>query len=155
MRTIDFSPLYRSAVGFDRMAGLLDAAARTPDLNGWPPYNIEQSDENTYQMDIAVAGFTPEDLTIKMKEGQLILKGEKKAGSDGEERKAYLHCGLAQRAFDLRFQLADHVLVREARLEHGLLTIRLERELPEALKPRRIAISTTSQPQIQDRRTAA
>jgi molecular chaperone IbpA len=154
MRTIDFSPLYRSAVGFDRMAGLLDAAARTSDPNGWPPYNIEQSGENAYRVEIAVAGFTSDDLAIELKEGQLIVTGEKTARPESQNEKTYLHRGLAQRAFELRFQLADHVLVRDARLELGLLTISLERELPEALKPRRIEISTAPLSRVQDQRAA-
>ena len=155
MRTIDFSPLYRSAVGFDRMAGLLESAAQAADLNGWPPYNIEQVDENGYRVEIAVAGFTTDDLAIEMKENQLTVSGDKKTAAEGEGRRSYLHRGLAQRSFDLRFQLADYVVVKDARLEHGLLSIELVRELPEALKPRRIMIGSGSTQQIEDRRQAA
>lgn len=155
MRTIDFGPLYRSAVGFDRMARLLESAARATDLNGWPPYNIEQVDENGYRVEIAVAGFTTDDLAIEMKQNQLSVSGEKKAPVEGEGQRSYLHRGLAQRSFDLCFQLADYVVVKDARLENGLLSIELVRELPEALKPRRIAIAGTSTQQLEDRRQAA
>lgn len=154
MRTIDFSPLYRSAVGFDRMAGLLESAARATDLNGWPPYNIEHVDENGYRVEIAVAGFTTDDLAIEMKENQLTVSGDKKTNAEGEGQRSYLHRGLAQRSFDLRFQLADYVVVKDARLENGLLSIDLARELPEALKPRRIAIGSGSIQQIEDRKAA-
>jgi molecular chaperone IbpA len=154
MRTIDFSPLYRSAVGFDRMASLLESAARAADMNGWPPYNIEHAGENAYRVEIAVAGFTTDDLDIEMKEGQLIVKGDRNVGADTDQ-KTYLHRGLAQRAFDLRFQLADHVVVTDAILENGLLSISLERQLPEALKPRRIEIGTGQASRIEDQRAAA
>ncbi|QTC90289.1 Hsp20 family protein [Brevundimonas goettingensis] len=154
MRTIDFSPLYRSAVGFDRMASLLETAARATDMNGWPPYNIEHTGENTYRVEIAVAGFTTDDLAIEMNEGQLIVKGDRNVGADTDQ-KTYLHRGLAQRAFDLRFQLADHVLVTNAVLENGLLSVNLERQLPEALKPRRIEISTGQTSRLEDQRAAA
>jgi len=154
MRTIDFSPLYRSAVGFDRMAGLLESA-RSTDLNGWPPYNIEQVNENGYRVEIAVAGFTTDDLSIEMKENELTVSGDRKTTEDGDGHRSYLHRGLAQRNFDLRFQLADYVVVKDARLENGLLSIELARELPEALKPRRIAISSGSAQHIEDRRKAA
>jgi len=155
MRTIDFSPLYRSAVGFDRMAGLLESAARATEVNGWPPYNIEQLDENGYRVEIAVAGFTTDDLSIEMKENQLTVSGEKKGQEEGEGQRSYLHRGLAQRSFDLRFQIADYVIVKDARLENGLLSIELARELPEALKPRRIPIGSGSTQQIEDQRKAA
>ena len=155
MRTIDFSPLYRTAVGFDRMAGLLESAARATDVNGWPPYNIEHVDENGYRVEIAVAGFTTDDLSIEMKENQLTVSGEKKSAAEGEGQRSFLHRGLAQRNFGLRFQLADYVVVKDARLENGLLSIELVRELPESLKPRRIAIGGGSTQQLIDQRKAA
>ena len=139
MRTIDFSPLYRSAVGFDRLAALLDAAAASDSASGYPPYNIERTDENAYRIEIAVAGFKPEDLTIEVKENVLTVQGRKPAN---DESRRYLHRGLAERSFERRFQLADHVLVVDAALNDGLLTVSLKRELPEQLKPRQIEIKT-------------
>ena len=137
MRTLDFSPLYRSVVGFDRLADLLDAAT-TETANGYPPYNIERTDENAYRIDIAVAGFKAEDLAIEVKENLLTVQGRKSAN---DEARRYLHRGLAERNFDRRFQLADYVVVSDAQLADGLLSISLRRELPEALKPRKIEIS--------------
>ena len=139
MRTIDFTPLYRSAVGFDRMANLLESAARTSEAGGWPPYNIETTGENAYRIEIAVAGFKPDELNIEVKENLLTVTGRRTA-NDGEDR-TFLHRGLAERDFERRFQLADYVVVTEAGLNNGLLTIELKRELPEALKPRRIEIN--------------
>jgi molecular chaperone IbpA len=141
MRTYDFSPLYRSAVGFDRLARQLETAARTSQDNGWPPYNIETLGENAYRIEIAVAGFTPDELNIEAKENQLTVTG-KKAANDAAEQKTYLHRGLAERDFERRFQLADYVVVKGANLANGLLSIELQRELPEALKPRRIDIQS-------------
>ena len=142
MRTIDFTPLYRSAVGFDRLAGLLESAARTSQESGWPPYNIETTAENAYRIEIAVAGFKPDELTLEVKENLLTVTGRKTANDDTAPQKTYLHRGLAERDFDRRFQLADYVVVTEADLADGLLAINLKRELPEALKPRRIEIGT-------------
>ena len=143
MRTYDFSPLYRSAVGFDRLAGLLESAARTSQENGWPPYNIETTGENAYRIEIAVAGFKPDELTLEVKENLLTVTGRKTANDDGAApQKTYLHRGLAERDFERRFQLADYVIVTEANLDNGLLAVSLKRELPEALKPRRIEIGT-------------
>ena len=140
MRTIDFSPLYRSVVGFDRLASLLETAAADA-ATGYPPYNIERTDENAYRVDIAVAGFRPEDLNIEVKENLLTVQGRKAANDEGRR---YLHRGLAERSFERKFQLADYVVVESANLADGLLSISLRRELPEALKPRRVEI--TSQP---------
>jgi molecular chaperone IbpA len=137
MRTLDFSPLYRSVVGFDRLADLLDAAT-TETSNGYPPYNIERTDENAYRIEIAVAGFKAEDLAIEVKENLLTVQGRKVAN---DEPKRYLHRGLAERNFERRFQLADYVVVTDASLADGLLSLSLRRELPEALKPRKIEIS--------------
>ncbi len=138
MRTIDFSPLYRSVVGFDRLADLLDTAA-ADSAAGYPPYNIERTDENAYRVEIAVAGFRPEELSIEVKENLLTVAGRKAAN---DEPRRFLHRGLAERNFERRFQLADYVVVTEAALADGLLSIALKRELPEALKPRQIAINT-------------
>jgi molecular chaperone IbpA len=138
MRTIDFTPLYRSVVGFDRLAALLDAAS-ADSATGYPPYNIERTDENTYRVEIAVAGFKPEDLTIEVKENLLTVQGRKVAN---DEARRYLHRGLAERNFERRFQLADYVVVTDAQLADGLLTISLKRELPEQLKARRIEIKS-------------
>src|SRR6195952_1185074 len=136
MRTIDFSPLYRSVVGFDRLADLLDSAA-VDSATGYPPYNIERTDENAYRVEIAVAGFRPEELNIEVKENLLTVTGRKTANDD---QRRFLHRGLAERNFERKFQLADYVVVTEAALADGLLSIALKRELPEALKPRRIEI---------------
>ena len=136
MRSIDFSPLYRTAVGFDRLAALLDAAAVDSGA-GYPPYNIERTDEQAYRIDIAVAGFRPDELSIEVRENLLTVQGRKTANDDGRR---YLHRGLAERNFDRKFQLADHVVVKDARLADGLLSIDLVREVPEALKPRQIPI---------------
>ena len=146
MRTIDFSPLYRSAVGFDRLAGLLEAAAKAESAGGYPPYNIESVGDQAYRVEIAVAGFKPEELNVEVKEGTLTVTG-RKAANDGERR--YLHRGLAERNFERRFQLADYVVVTDAALADGLLSIDLRRELPEAMKPRRIAIKGATQVEAQ------
>ena len=142
MRTYDFSPLYRSAVGFDRLANLLESAARTSQEGGYPPYNIETTGENAYRIEIAVAGFSPDELNIEVKENLLTVSGKKTANDDAATQRTYLHRGLAERDFERRFQLADYVIVTDANLSNGLLSIALKRELPEALKPRRIEIGT-------------
>lgn len=144
MRTYDFSPLYRSAVGFDRLANLLESAARTSQEGGYPPYNIETTGENAYRIEIAVAGFSPDELNIEVKENLLTVSGRKTANDDAATQRTYLHRGLAERDFERRFQLADYVIVTDANLSNGLLSIALKRELPEALKPRRIEIGTGS-----------
>jgi molecular chaperone IbpA len=138
MRTIDFSPLYRSAVGFDRLASLLEAASRSDAPSGYPPYNIETVGENAYRIEIAVAGFKPEELNIEFRESTLTIQGKKAANDD---TRRFLHRGLAERNFERRFQLADYVVVSGAALSDGVLAIDLERQLPEALKPRRIEIA--------------
>lgn len=142
MRTYDFTPLYRSAVGFDRLAGLLETAARTSQENGWPPYNIETTGENAYRIEIAVAGFKPDELTLEVKENLLTVTGRKTANDEAGTERTYLHRGLAERDFERRFQLADYVVVKGADLADGLLSVELNRELPEALKPRRIDIGS-------------
>lgn len=151
MRTIDFSPLYRSVVGFDRLASLLETAS-VDAAAGYPPYNIERTDENAYRVEIAVAGFRPEELNIEVKENLLTVQGRKAANDD---QRRFLHRGLAERNFERRFQLADYVIVTEAKLADGLLSISLKRELPEALKPRTIEISTSAQPELIEGEKAA
>jgi molecular chaperone IbpA len=151
MRTLDFSPLYRSVVGFDRLADLLDAAAHES-ATGYPPYNIERTGDNEYRIELAVAGFKPDELSIEVKEAVLTVQG-RKPGGDGERR--FVHRGLAERNFERRFQLAEYVVVTEANLADGLLAISLKRELPEALKPRRIEIGTdASSTLIEDKQAA-
>ncbi len=127
MRTLDFSPLYRSVVGFDRLANLLETAT-VDSAQGYPPYNIERTEDNAYRIEIAVAGFRPEELNIEVKENLLTVSG-RKAANDGDQRR-FLHRGLAERNFDRKFQLADYVVVTEANLADGLLSISLKRELP-------------------------
>ena len=136
--TVDLSPLYRTAIGFDRLASMLENANRLESA-GYPPYNIEVTGEDEYQITMAVAGFTDDELSIESKQNELAVSGEK-AGS--EDDRQFLHRGIATRSFERKFQLADHVFVKGARLEHGLLHIELYRELPEALKPRSISIET-------------
>jgi len=142
MRTYDFSPLFRSAVGFDRLVRQLESAARSSQENGWPPYNIETTGEDAYRIEIAVAGFSADELNIEAKENLLTVTGKKAANDDGQ--RTFLHRGLAERDFERRFQLADYVVVKGAALANGLLTVELKRELPEALKPRSIEIATGS-----------
>ena len=139
--TIDLSPLYRSVVGFDRLAGLLDAAQKADGPAGYPPYNIETVGDNAYRIEIAVAGFSSAELSIEARENTLTVQGRKTANDEG---KRYLHRGLAERNFERRFQLADYVVVTGADLRDGLLAISLERQLPESLKPRRIEIATAA-----------
>ncbi len=143
MRTYDFTPLYRTAVGFDRLANQLKNAASQSD-SGYPPYNIETTGENAYRIEIAVAGFAADELNIEVKENLLTVTGRKTANDDAAPQKTYLHRGLAERDFERRFQLADYVIVQDADLVNGLLSISLKRELPEALKPRRVEISAGS-----------
>ena len=147
MRQFDLSPLYRSTVGFDRLFNLLDSAAGSEQAQPYPPYNIERTGQNAYRVTLAVAGFGEQDLDIQSRENVLTVKGEKKDESEGEEREV-LYRGIAARAFERRFQLADHVEVTGATLENGLLHIDLVREIPEAMKPRKIEIGTGRAPQI-------
>ncbi|MHA7899165.1 MAG: Hsp20 family protein [Henriciella sp.] len=139
MSTIDLTPLYRTMVGFDRMANMIDSAARLDGAQGYPPYNIERVADDEFAIEIAVAGFGEEDLDIETKDGLLTVAGRKTQGEDAVERE-FLHRGIAERGFLRRFQLADHVIVTGALLKNGLLRIELVRELPEAKKPRKIEI---------------
>ncbi len=142
MRSFDLAPLYRSTVGFDRLFSMLDqASGLEAPTQSYPPYNIERTGENAYRISVAVAGFTDKDISIEVKEQALTIRGEKAVG-EGESKPDYLHQGIAARAFERRFQLADHVQVKGAVLEHGLLHVDLVREIPEAMKPRQIAIGT-------------
>jgi len=138
MRTFDLSPLYRSTVGFDRLFNLIDGGAGVDAGTSYPPYNIERLDENAYEITMAVAGFGEDDIEIEVKETALAVSGKR---HDEPRDRDFLHHGIATRAFERRFQLADHVEVKGANLENGLLTIELERVIPEALKPRRIEIA--------------
>jgi molecular chaperone IbpA len=141
MRAFDFSPLFRSTVGFDRLFDLMDSLA--DQSNGYPPYNIERSDDTHYRITLAVAGFAEKDLSAEVREGVLCVTG-KRDEAEGSEGKGYLYQGIAGRAFERRFQLADHVEVKGASLENGLLHVDLKRELPEAMKPRQIPIGGSS-----------
>ena len=139
MRTYDFSPLYRATVGFDRIADLMDRALSADSAqSAYPPYNIEKTAENAYRISVAVAGFSADELTVEVKEGALTVSARKLAG---DAPKTYLHRGIATRAFDRRFALADHMRVSGATHADGMLHIDLLREVPEALKPRRIEIA--------------
>lgn len=133
----DLSPLYRTLVGFDRISGLIDQAMRLDAAPGYPPFNVEQVGDDAFRIEIAAAGFAESDLSIDYKQNTLTVTGKKTPAEDG---KRYLHRGIAERSFERRFGLADYVRVVSARLENGLLTIDLERELPETLKPRKIEI---------------
>jgi molecular chaperone IbpA len=136
--TLDFAPLYRSSVGFDRMFSLLDNASRTQGADNWPPYDIVKTGDDDYVITMAVAGFALNELTITHEPNLLVVGGEK-AGDDSGQ---YLHRGLTARTFQRRFELADHVQVEAASLVNGLLTINLKREIPEAMKPHRIEIGS-------------
>lgn len=150
MRNFDFAPLYRATVGFDRIADMMDRVLTT-DVSqpSYPPYNIEKTDDNAYRISVAVAGFTPDELTVEVREATLVIAARR---SDEDAPRQFLHRGIATRAFERRFALADHMRVTGALHEHGMLHIDLVREMPEALKPRRIEIARvpgkTAQPQI-------
>ena len=143
MRQYDLSPLYRSTIGFDRLFSLLDQSAGVETTPAYPPYNIERTGENAYRITLAVAGFSEADLAIETRDSTLSIKGSKETKPEGEgvAPLEVLHQGIAARAFERRFQLADHVKVTGATLEHGLLHVELLREVPEAAKPRQIAIA--------------
>ena len=140
MASNELNPLYRTLVGFDRIANQMDQAARLDAAPGYPPFNIEQVGEDAFRIELAVAGFSQDDLSIEYKQNSLIVAGARK---QPEKQRNYLHRGIAERSFERRFGLADHVRVAGAKLENGLLTIDLVRELPEVLKPRKIEIGTT------------
>src|SRR5438045_2885959 len=141
MRTFDFAPLYRSTVGFDRMFSMVDQLSGVEgSVPSYPPYNIVRNNENAFRISVAVAGFTDADLAIEAKENTLTIRGEKQANNE-EKTGDVLYKGIAERTFERSFQLADHVVVKGARLENGLLHVDLVREIPEAMKPRTIPIA--------------
>jgi molecular chaperone IbpA len=142
MRTYDLTPFYRSTVGFDRLFSLLDRAT-TDGSPSYPPYNIERTGENSYRITVAVSGFSQGELSIVAKENTLTIKGEKTANENGQTKSEVLYRGIAARAFERAFQLADFVVVKNASLENGLLHVDLVREIPEANKPRSIPISSS------------
>ncbi len=151
MRTYDFAPLWRSTIGFDRLFDLLDETQRGSEDN-YPPYNIERLGEDRYQISLALAGFSPDELTITAEQNVLTIEGRKAEQSQHE----YLYQGISARPFKRQFNLADHVQVRNATFENGLLRIELFREIPEAMKPRRIAIGGgAGTPKVIDQAKAA
>ncbi|HWJ86875.1 MAG TPA: Hsp20 family protein [Pelagibacterium sp.] len=149
MQRLDFSPFYRSTVGFDRLFSRLDTLV-TEDAKTYPPYNIERTGEDTYRVTIAVAGFSSGDIAIETKENSLQVKGARENSANDKQRE-FLHRGIAERAFELRFQLADYVEVSGAALENGLLHIELKRELPDSKRPRQIEIKSDSAPTLEDK----
>lgn len=135
--TFDFSPLFRSSIGFDRMLNALEAASRVESIDNWPPYDIVKTDEDDYRITMAVAGFAQDELELTQERNMLVVSGQK----SGEDNGQYLHRGIAGRAFQRRFELADHVKIVGATLLNGLLTVDLKREIPEEMRPRRIEIA--------------
>ncbi|MBL8833484.1 MAG: Hsp20 family protein [Rhodospirillales bacterium] len=152
MNHFDFSPLFRSTIGFDRLSRLIDESMRGADQVGYPPYNIEKTGENDYRIAMAVAGFAADEITLVQQESTLVVAGQKKDGDAGTG--TYLHRGIAQRSFERRFQLADFIRVASARLDNGLLFVDLVREVPEAMKPRRIAIEAGTKPNVLEAKAA-
>jgi len=145
MNRFDFSPYRRSTVGFDRLFDLLETSARANSGDNYPPFNIERRGEEAYRITLAVAGFKPGDIELTAQHNLLVVQGRKPEGGEGQ----FLHIGIAQRGFERRFELADYVRVVDAALEDGLLTIELQREVPEAMKPRKIAISSQVRGQVE------
>ncbi len=141
MRRFDLTPLYKSTVGFDHVASILEQLAAADTDNGYPPYNIERVDENNYRITMAVAGFSQADLEIEVREGMLRVTGARPEKEQEDSGTVFLHRGIASRNFERRFRLAEHVEVSGAKLENGLLHIDLRRELPDAMKPRKIEIA--------------
>jgi molecular chaperone IbpA len=142
MRSFDLTPFYRSTIGFDRLFNLLDQTTGDASAPGYPPYNIERTGDNAYRISVAVSGFSPAELSIVSKENTLTIKGEKTAQENSKSE--VLYRGIAARAFERAFQLADYVTVKNASLENGLLHVDLVREIPEAKKPRSIPITTAA-----------
>jgi molecular chaperone IbpA len=151
MTTLDFSPLFRSTIGFDRLSRLVEAAARADSAAGYPPYNIEVTGEDSYRLSMAVAGFAPSDLDVQVQENALIVTGK---AQQEEDATRYLHRGIARRAFERRFQLADTIKVTGASFDNGMLHVELVREIPEAMKPRTIKIASGAQPQTIEQKAA-
>ena len=148
---LDFTPLYRSSVGFDRFAKMMDEVSNF-EAPTYPPYNIERTGENAYRITMAVAGFGAADLYIEVKEGTLTISGKRQ---EKETKFEFLHQGIAARSFERRFRLADHVEVQGAEIENGLLHVALKRELPEAMKPRTVAVTQADRKVIEGRKEAA
>lgn len=151
MRSYDFSPFYRSSIGFDRMLDLLGAPARGEAEEAWPPYDIERLGEDRYRITVAAAGFAREDFALMAEPNALLIEGRR---GEEEAGRHFLHRGVSQRAFRLQFDLADFVKVTGAAHENGLLSIELEREIPEAMKPRRIEIAAAARPEVSHSRAA-
>ncbi len=151
MTGLDFSPLFRSTIGFDRLTRLVDAASRADGAATYPPYNIEKTGDESYRLSMAVAGFGAGDLDIQVQENALLVTGKAKKEEDTAQ---YLHRGIARRAFERRFQLADTIKVVGASLDNGMLHVELVREIPEAMKPRTIKIATGAQPQTIEQKAA-
>ncbi|MEO1457888.1 MAG: Hsp20 family protein [Pseudomonadota bacterium] len=148
MRNFDFSPLYRSTVGFDRLAKMMDATLASEAQPAYPPYDIVKTGEDAYRITVAVAGFSEDELNIESRDATLVIAGQR--AEEGEDAPQHLHRGIARRAFERRFQLADHVRPTGAKVENGLLHVDLVREVPEALKPRRIEIVRADGPAVLD-----
>jgi molecular chaperone IbpA len=154
MRSFDLTPLFRSTIGFDRLADMLDSVSQFDSGVSYPPYNIERSDENRYRISLAVAGFAEKDMTVEVKEGVLSVQGKRETETDNHEKR-FLHQGIAGRSFERRFQLAENVEVRGAQLQDGLLHIDLERIVPEEKKPRRITINGKPEARVVDTKAKA
>ncbi len=152
MTTLDFAPLFRTAIGFDRLARLVDNAASAADTSSYPPYNIEKTGDDTYRLTMAVAGFRPEELDLLVQDNTLVVSG--RVSNEGQKGEV-LYRGIAGRAFERRFVLADHIVVDGADVQNGLLHVGLKRVVPEALKPRRISIGTGAPAAIANDTTVA
>lgn len=152
MATFDFTPFYRSFIGFDHLVNLMDAAARNEKQPAYPPYNIEVTGEDQYRITMAVAGFEPQELSIETEHNNLVVRGQK---ADKTEGRRFVHQGIAERNFERKFQLSDYIKVTGASINHGLLHIELVREVPEALKPRKIAITQGATPAALPQQPAA
>ena len=158
MDGFDFSPLFRSTIGFDRMLRLLDTASRVDSASlGYPPYNIEKTGDDAYRLTMAVAGFSPTELDVTVHENTLVVTGKAQAEEEKKNGNGYLHRGIARRAFERRFNLADHLKVTGANIDNGMLHVDLVHEVPEAAKPRKIAIGPSEpvQPQVTEQKAAA
>ena len=155
MRSFDLTPLFRSTVGFDRLADMLDSVSQFDSGVSYPPYNIERTEENHYRISLAVAGFAEKDLNVEVKDGVLSVQGKREVEKDNTPAKHYLHQGIAGRTFERRFQLAENVEVKGAQLENGLLHIDLERIVPEEKKPRRVVINGKPEGKVIDAKIRA
>jgi molecular chaperone IbpA len=158
MDGFDFSPLFRSTIGFDRLFRLLDASSRVDSASpGYPPYNIQKTGEDAYRLTMAVAGLSPSELDVTVHENTLLVTGKAQTQEEKKNGNSYLHRGIARRAFERRFSLADHMKVTGAKLDNGMLHVDLVHDVPEAAKPRKIAIGTKGepvQPQVTERKAA-